>query len=301
MILKAEGRAGDEGVPRLPEEGMKPFEALLPSVMRLVEAAGNLVLTEYDRLVGGSAGVVRLKADQSPFTTADAASHRLLAEGLAALDLRYPIVSEEGASPAYEERASWERFWLVDPLDGTKEFLSRNGEFTVNVGLIEHGMPILGIVHAPALKKTYWAARGLGAWLRDEPSAAPRRLHVADYRKAAMLKVVVSRSHPGPLIDGFLGAIGACQCENIGSSLKFCRIAEGSAHLYPRFGPTMEWDVAAAHCIVREAGGIVTDLAGRELHYNKADLHNPFFVVAGDPAFGWQRFISDDVRLADLY
>lgn len=123
------------------------------------------------------------------------------------------------------------------------------------MALIERGAPVLGVVHAPALGKTYWAARGLGAFVREETADRPRPIHAADYREASRLKVVVSRSHAGPLIDAFLAAIGNCQRESIGSSLKLCRIAEGSAHLYPRFGPTMEWDIAAAHCIVREAGG----------------------------------------------
>lgn len=283
----------------MPGLSQRAIETLLTQAVRLAEAAGDLVMVEYERFVSRGATVVRLKADRSPFTAADAASHRFLSEGLAALQPRFPILSEEGSSIAYERRKRWARLWLVDPVDGTKEFLARNGEFTVNVALIDHGAPVLGVVHAPALHKTYWAARGLGAWLRDDRGATPRRIHAADYRRAATFKVVVSRSHPGPLIDGFLAAIGNCERESVGSSLKFCRIAEGSAHLYPRFGPTMEWDVAAAHCLVREAGGSVTALDGRELRYNKADLHNPFFVVAGDPAFAWQRFITDEVRRVD--
>lgn len=270
------------------------LEALLPQILRLAGAAGERIIVEYDRpVINGKRDGVTLKADRSPLTAADMVSHRELAAGLAGLQPPlYPVLSEEGALPSYEERARWNRFWLVDPLDGTKEFLNRNGEFTVNVALIEGNMPVLGVVHAPALGLTYWAGRGLGAFVRDETAGTSRRISVADYRTAPKVKVIVSRSHVGPLTEAFLTALGPHEREDVGSSLKLCRIAEGSAHLYPRFGPTMEWDVGAAHCIVREAGGTVTDLAGRELQYNKRDLHNPFFMAAGHPPFPWQPLVS---------
>jgi 3'(2'), 5'-bisphosphate nucleotidase len=274
------------------------LEGLLPQVTRLAETAGGAVLAQYNWLASGSTIEVRLKADLSPVTVADMASHQVLAEGLARIEPSYPVLSEEAAALPYDERAQWRRFWLIDPLDGTKEFLSGSREFTVNVALIERGAPVLGVVHAPALAKTYWAARGLGAFVRDGTAGSPHPIHAADYHEAATLKVVLSRSHAGGLTDAFLAALGACECERVGSSLKFCRIAEGTAHLYPRLGATMEWDVAAAHCIVREAGGAVTDLAGQELRYNKPDLHNPFFVVTGAPPFAWQPFLPDEVRRA---
>ena len=279
---------------------MEHAEALLLHVVAIARAAGDVVMSEYDRQLRGDATVVERKADDSPFTMADAGSHRALCEGLAALEPRYPILSEEGAALTCQERQAWPQFWLVDPLDGTKEFLAGNGEFTVNVALIDHGTPILGVVHAPALHKTYWAARGLGAWLQIE-GGQPQRIHAAAHcgQDGVALKVVASRSHSGPLVTGFIAAMGHCEQESVGSSLKFCLVADGSAHLYPRFGPTMEWDVAAAHCVVCEAGGSVTDLAGQELRYNKTDLHNPFFIAAGDAALGWKRFIDDDIRNAD--
>lgn len=268
---------------------------LLPQVVRLAEAAGEIVMNEYRRLGTSGPEVLAIKDDASPLTAADLASHRLLGAGLAALEPSYPILSEEGASVPYEERARWERLWLVDPLDGTKEFLTRNGEFTINVALIERNVPVLGVVHAPALGKTYWATRSDGAFLRDGATAV-RRIGVADYRKAARITVVVSRSHAGPTTDAFIAAIGNCEHKAVGSALKLCKVAEGSAHLYPRFGTTMEWDVAAAHCVVREAGGTITDLGGRELRYNKPDLRNPFFIVAGNPPFPWQPLLTDKFR-----
>ena len=268
--------------------------SLLPHILRLAETAGKAVMVEYDRLaISGQRGAVTLKADHSPLTAADIASHRELAAGLAGLQPpQYPVLSEEGALPPYEERARWNRFWLVDPLDGTKEFLKHNGEFTVNIALIERNMPVLGVVHAPALGLTYWAGYGLGAFVRNDTAGTSQQIYVADYRTVSKLKVIVSRSHAGSLIESFLTALGPHECESVGSSLKLCRIAEGSAHLYPRFGPTMEWDVGAAHCIVREAGGTVTDLVGQELQYNKRDLHNPFFIAAGHPPFPWQHLVN---------
>jgi 3'(2'), 5'-bisphosphate nucleotidase len=276
------------------------LESLLPQIVALALAAGKAVTVEYDRFAAGDrrAGVTR-KADHSPLTTADLASQRAIAAGLAALPPpHYPVLSEEGASAPYEERARWTRFWLVDPLDGTKEFLQRNGEFTVNIALVAGNEPVLGVVHAPALGVTYWAGRGLGAFVRDETAGTPQPIHAADYRAFPALQVVVSRSHAGALTRSFLSALGPHECTNAGSSLKLCRIAEGAAHLYPRFGPTMEWDTGAAHCVVREAGGTITDLAGRELRYNKRDLHNPYFIAAGGPPFPWQHFVSEDLRRA---
>jgi 3'(2'), 5'-bisphosphate nucleotidase len=282
----------------MPEE--PSLESLLPQILRLAQTAGKAVMVEYDRFaISGQRMAATLKPDHSPLTAADLASHREIVAGLAGLPPpHYPVLSEEGSLVSYEERARWRRFWLVDPLDGTKEFLSRNGEFTVNVALIEGNMPVLGVVYAPALGVTYWAGHGLGAFAGDEAAGTSRPIHAVDARALRTLKVLVSRSHPGPLTQSFLSMLGPHECESLGSSLKLCRIAEGSAHLYPRLGPTMEWDVGAAHCIVREAGGTVTDLAGHELHYNKRDLHNPFFIAAGYPPFPWQHLVSDDLRRA---
>lgn len=268
------------------------ISAFALEVVRIAELAGDLVRLEFERLRSGAPPDIAYKVDQSPCTAADVASNRVLAAGLMAIDPSLPLLSEEMAAVAYEERAHWDRYWLIDPLDGTKEFIGGHNDFTVNVALIEGGTPVLGVVHAPASGATFCAQSGRRAWMRDNAGGAFHSIKAADYRDAPRVKVVVSRSHAGSQTEAFLDRIGACERHAVGSSLKLCRIAEGSAHLYPRFGPTMEWDIAAAHCIVREAGGSVTDTAGAELRYNKADLHNPHFVAVGAPPFPWWRHLE---------
>jgi 3'(2'), 5'-bisphosphate nucleotidase len=227
------------------------------------------------------AGEVISKSDSSPLTLADLAADRVISAGLTALGLGYPILSEESAQVPYEERKGWPRFWLVDPLDGTKEFIKRNGEFTVNIALIENGQPVLGVVYAPALGVCYFAARGLGAYVMQGVAAA-QAIRVKVPQPGETVKVVASRSHADERTAALLGKLGEYQCISMGSSLKLCLVAGGTAHFYPRLGPTMEWDTAAAHAIVNMAGGIVCDAKGDELRYNKADLHNPEFLVIAD-------------------
>ncbi len=182
---------------------------------------------------------------------------------------------------------------MVDPLDGTKEFIDRNGEFTVNVALIDDGKAVVGAVHAPALSTTYYAAGGKGAFKRFNTDGGKTiRISVSDYH-TERLKIVVSRSHSNEVLKRFLQKIEDADCLSIGSSLKFCLVGEGRAHLYPRLGPTMEWDTAAAQCIVESAGGTVTDLRGQALCYNKQDLINPFFMVNGAPSFPWLKYIDN--------
>ena len=249
---------------------------LLPQAVDLARHAGCAVLRAYSRLNPA----VEYKPDQSPLTQADLASHRILVEGLARIAPGWPVLSEESAEVPYGERRAWPRFWLVDPLDGTREFLHRNGEFTVNIALVEGARPVLGVVAAPALGRLYYAARGLGAWKEDAGSAAPIRVSPAP---AGPLRVVVSRSHSPA--DQDLSPWTASRphtCIPIGSSLKFCLVADGAADLYPRLGPTMEWDTAAAHCILEAAGGRLTDLHGNPLLYNKPSLLNPGFVARGE-------------------
>jgi 3'(2'), 5'-bisphosphate nucleotidase len=255
--------------------------SLVSQVVSLARQAGDAILEIYERDDHGTT----LKEDASPLTLADHASHHVIVDGLRAIDPSIPVLSEESEAASYDERRGWDPFWLVDPLDGTKEFIKRNGEFTVNIALIRGRRPVLGVVHAPALGVTYWAAAGEGAFKQDA-AGAPQPIRVADYRESG-LRVVASRSHAGELMPRFLAAIGDPPCVNSGSSLKFCLVADGTATLYPRFGPTMEWDVAAAAAVVEEAGGTITDLDGRALAYNKPDLHNPQFVVCGRPAYPW--------------
>lgn len=257
--------------------------SLVERVVAFAREAGDAILEIYARDDFGTT----LKDDRSPLTLADRAAHDRIVERLSVLDPSIPVLSEESDATAYETRARYERYWLVDPLDGTKEFIKRNGEFTVNIALIEANRPTLGVVHAPALKRTYWAARGAGAH-RQEGAEEPVRIEAADYREAG-LRVVASRSHAGELMPRFLDALGSPECVSIGSSLKLCLVADGTATLYPRFGPTMEWDIAAAYAVVAEAGGSVVDIEGNAMAFNKPDLHNPQFVVCGNPPFDWRR------------
>jgi len=252
------------------------FEQLLSQVMAIAIDAGRAIMEIYEQ----PAGNVVLKPDQSPLTEADLASHRIITEGLSKLEPKWPILSEESTQIPPERRQSWPRFWLVDPLDGTKEFLKHNGEFTVNIALIDNGSPVLGIVHAPALNVSYAGAKGLGAYVQ-RGDAEKQRIEVVPHRENEPLRIVASRSHSDPRTAALLERLGDHECVGMGSSLKLCLVAEGVAHLYPRLGPTMEWDTAAAHAVVNEAGGMVCDISGRELAYNKADLHNPEFFVLG--------------------
>ena len=243
----------------------------LETLTGIARDAGDLIMEFYDAVPD-----VAYKADASPLTAADRAAHAVILRALQAWDETIPVVSEEGEIPSYNERRSWPRFWLVDPLDGTKEFLARNGEFTVNIALIDRGEPTLGVVHAPALDLTYVAAAGLGAW-RSSGTQAPTRL-AASASPARVTRIVESRSHPNPRLEAFLAGLGPIQRIPLGSSLKFCRVAEGEADLYPRFGPTMEWDVAAGDCIFRCSSGAGSPRRS-PLVYNQPTLTIPEFVI----------------------
>lgn len=233
------------------------------------------------------------KEPGSPVTGADMASHDLIVDHLQRLAPSLPVLSEESKSVPYEQRQAWRKFWLVDPLDGTKEFIKRNGEFTVNIALVEARRPILGVVHAPAMNVTYFAAHGVGAFKQTTGNRI--RKIVVTGCEPTRLKVVVSRSHESEDVRKLLDKIDPFERLTMGSSLKICLVAEGEAHLYPRLGPTMEWDTAAAQCVVEVAGGTITDLSSQPLRYNKPDLHNPDFVVSGAPGFPWQRYFKDGV------
>ena len=260
--------------------------ALLPEVRRLVAAASTAILEVY-----AGAHDVEYKSDDSPITRADRTAHDILDAGLRKLAPHIPVLSEESADAhAPDVRRHWNELWLVDPLDGTKEFISRNGEFTVNVALIRDHKPVLGVVAAPVLDTVYFGATGLGAFVARE-GGADREIHVR--RPAASPLVVVgSRSHRGDSLDTVLGRLGPHELRPMGSSLKLCLVAEGAADFYPRLGPTSEWDTAAAQAVVEAAGGAVTMLDGAPLRYNAREtLLNPHFLVFGDPAREWHRLL----------
>jgi 3'(2'), 5'-bisphosphate nucleotidase len=224
---------------------------------------------------------VSKKADDSPLTAADRASNQVIVTGLEQHFSHIPILSEEGKAIDYETRSGWERFWLVDPLDGTKEFIKRNGEFTVNIALIEGGEPVLGVVYVPVLDRMF-VGNSDGAFELDaDGNQTPIKANVWDETKAG-LKVVASRSHPSPELAAFLDTFAQPELVNMGSSLKILLIATGEADIYPRLGPTMEWDTAAAHAVVAAAGGSLTRHDnGEPLTYNKESLLNPWFVATG--------------------
>lgn len=260
-------------------------EDLLQDVIHAAEGAGAAALAFYK---SEDLSVTR-KADASPLTLADLASHQYITAALEKIS-SFPILSEESESVPYEQRRHWGAYWLIDPLDGTKEFIKQNGEFTVNIALIERGTPVLGVVYAPALGETYAAARGLGA--RKSTGSGWHPIRCAAYRKDK-LRIVASRSHGNEKVERFLERIPAEQeLLSCGSSLKLCMVADGRADLYPRLGPTMEWDTAAAHAVVLEAGGMVSDLEGRAVIYNKENLLNPEFIVTGSPPFPWQPYLT---------
>ncbi len=258
--------AGDTCVPVM--------NSLLLQIVTIARQAGLAIMEVY----ADPANVVMTKADDSPLTLADLAADRVIKAGLLALELGWPILSEESAHIAYADRKDWQRYWLVDPLDGTKEFVKRNGEFTVNIALIENGVPILGVVYAPVLDICYSAAGGVGAFIQrgSVPAVA---IEVQTHTAGEPVKVVASRSHADERTTALLQKLDNHECISMGSSLKLCLVAEGAAHFYPRLGPTMEWDTAAAHAVVNEAGGVVCDTEGNVLRYNKSNLLNPEFLV----------------------
>ena len=255
-------------------------ETLLEAVTALALAAGEAIMTVYRTDFD-----VQRKADHSPVTEADLAAHHIIDAGLRRLTPDLPRLCEEGALPAHGERRAWTRFWLIDPLDGTREFVKRNGEFTVNIALVEDGAPVLGVVFAPALGDTYLAARGVGAWKRD--AQGQRELHTR--RVGARPVVAMSRSHHDEETEALFRPIGRYDRAQRGSSLKFGLVAEGSADLYARLGPTSEWDTAAGQCVAEQSGGVVLTLPHyAPMRYNQRDtLINPGFVVYGDRGFDW--------------
>jgi 3'(2'), 5'-bisphosphate nucleotidase len=246
---------------------------LLPKILALADRAGAVILEHYAGEI-----VAATKADRSPVTEADEAAERVILAGLAELTPDIPAVAEEAVAKGGLPELRSGRFWLVDPLDGTREFLSKNGEFTVNIGLIEGRQPILGVVLAPAKGLAWWGSMGQGACRREGGTVSQIRVRPRPARAAV---AVASRSHRDAETDAWLGAEGITDTVSAGSSLKFCLVAEGKADVYPRFGPTMEWDTAAGHAVLRAAGGRVLTTAGEPFLYVKPGFRNPGFIAYG--------------------
>ncbi|MEX2581476.1 MAG: 3'(2'),5'-bisphosphate nucleotidase CysQ [Verrucomicrobiales bacterium] len=251
----------------------------IADVKEIARRAGDEILAVY-----GTEFSVDAKEDESPLTEADRRANAVIVESLSRLYPDIPVISEETKAAAYSERRGWEWFWLVDPLDGTKEFVKRNGEFTVNIALVRDRRPVLGVVYQPVGDRLYWAAEGDGAWKSSEGSEPVKLEGGEHYSKKSKVTVVASRSHLTPDVERFVSSLREEGKEvnflSSGSSLKLCLVAEGAADVYPRLGPTMEWDTGAAHAVALEAGRRVVDHeTGTDLVYNKENLLNPYFIV----------------------
>jgi 3'(2'), 5'-bisphosphate nucleotidase len=263
---------------------------LIPAVIELVRQAGAATLPFWRADV-----TVNEKADASPVTAADMAAHHILNDGLLAIAPDIPVLSEEAADIALSERGQWNRWWLVDPLDGTKEFIAGTEEFTVNVALIEQGRVVFGVVGIPATGQCYFGGAGLGAWREDKAGKAePISVRLAPQEAFTL---VASRRHSSPaqeaLLAGLSESFGDLQLANVGSSLKFCQLAEGNADCYPRLAPTSQWDTAAAQGVLEGAGGEVLTLKGEALTYEaRESLLNPYFLALPAAAAWRAEFIQ---------
>ncbi len=254
--------------------------SLLDPVIAIARGAGQKILNIYE----GDFNIAH-KKDESPVTEADFAAHHTIIDGLKALTPELPVLSEESADIPFGERARWHCYWLVDPLDGTREFIKRNGEFTVNIALIEKHSPVLGVIHAPVSGISYFASRKSGAY-KQESGAEPKQIQARQKRDIPV--IAVSRARCNSRQQRLLVNIGTHETISVGSSLKSCLVAEGTADLYARLGPTSEWDTAAAQCIVEQAGGHMTDTRMQPLRYNTKDsLLNPDFFVFGTNRYDW--------------
>ena len=264
------------------------LKALCKQCIEIARDAGQEILNIYD-----SEYSIEEKDDKSPLTDADLAAHNTIVKQLTELTPDIPVLSEESAKLPFEERQSWDTYWLVDPLDGTREFIKRNGEFTVNIALIQNHKSIIGVIHVPVLDVDYYSWLDGGSYkIEKRGDEAP-----ISVRKQAGEKLVVagSRSHGSEQMQAYMKNLGDSDLLSMGSSLKFCLVAEGRADLYPRLGLTSEWDTAAAHCIVEQAGGYVTKTDMSPLEYNTKDsLLNPFFFVFGDKSRDWSSYLEPE-------
>jgi 3'(2'), 5'-bisphosphate nucleotidase len=254
---------------------MRDLASLAEALLPIAGRAGDAIMRIYD-----GAFAVQRKDDDSPLTLADLESQRVIIAGLKSITPDIPILSEESAAAPWAERRTWREVWVVDPLDGTREFVKRNGEFTINIALVVEHEPVLGLVSAPAQKLTYWGVAGAGAFTLLHQTEARR---IQTVPPQTPLRVLASRSHAGSQTAAYLARLGPHVLSGMGSSLKFCLLAEGKAELYPRFGATSEWDTAAGQAVLEAAGGHVTRLDGHRLRYNcRESLINGDFVAFSD-------------------
>jgi 3'(2'), 5'-bisphosphate nucleotidase len=269
---------------------LSELRLLLPQVIDISHSAGRRILEIYD------AGFeVETKSDGSPLTSADKGSHNYIVSALSKLTPDIPMVSEESSAIDYSERRQWREYWLIDPLDGTKEFVKRSGEFTVNIALMQNNVPTLGVVHTPVKGWTHWGYKDGGAWLKHD-ATDPVRIQARQY-EGGKATVVASRSHGRGRLQAFLDTLsnkeGPYDLANMGSALKICLVAEGSGDIYPRFGPTGEWDTAAADIVLSEAGGRLVGCDMKQLKYNKEILLNPSFLAICGGAYDWSLLLAN--------
>ncbi len=265
---------------------MEINQKLIEEICQIASQAASRILEIYD-----TDFAIERKEDRSPLTAADLAAHNTICKALAELTPEIPVLSEESAELPYSERRQWSSYWLVDPLDGTREFIKHNGEFTVNIALIEGHQSILGVIVVPVSGVCYYAAKSSGSF-KINADGITESIKV---KKSEINKIILagSRSHGSEEQQAFIKRLGGAEIISIGSSLKFCLVAEGKVDIYPRFGLTSEWDTAAAQCIVEEAGGCVVDMNFKPIRYNTKDsLLNPEFLVIADPSFNWKHYLD---------
>ena len=265
---------------------MKLNPELEKAILQIARDAGEAIMKVYAQDF-----TVEFKGDNSPLTAADTAAHHIIEQGLNILTPSIPVLSEESANSDWQTRKIWPRYWLVDPLDGTREFVKKNGEFTVNIALIEEGHATFGVIYAPALKILWWGDELQGAFVQLE--GVTKKIAV-DKTQRNNLRVAASRSHLDETTSAALARMGEVERLSMGSSLKFCRIAEGAMDVYPRFAPTSEWDTAAGQAILEAAGGVVLNLDGSPFRYNSKDsLLNPHFIALANADLPWRSWLHD--------
>jgi len=278
---------------KLPDSLQEELRRVLPDVIELARQAGQIILDVYHTDFH-----IENKKDNTPVTCADFAANDLIVKSLSELTPHIPVLSEESDEIPFAERSRWETYWLVDPLDGTRAFIEKTGEFSVNIALIHKHKPVLGVIYSPVKKCCFYACKEHGAFHLDETDEAHTIQVCAQYPGNASRKIIIAGTQKArcPELQSFLDNLqkefNGYELKYMGSSLKSCMVAEGEADLYVRLGPTSEWDTAAAQCIVEEAGGLITDTNMQALSYNtKESLLNPYFFVFGDRSIHWQRFL----------